>query len=148
DLMYQAHTISGARPDVQRDALRWMFAVLETGNAAIDLRHELAMLPDDPRYAPATPWRHAIDTMQSRISALFTAPTADRFDAALAANAAAIDTTRQALAAFAPPRDERQRLQRILSHLHFARTALLDPESPLEALNRSRPVRPLQGTSS
>lgn len=148
DLMYQAHTISGDRPDVQRDALRWMFAVLETGNAAIDLRHELAMLPDDPRYAPATPWRHAIDTMQARISALFTAPTADRFDAALAANAAAIDTTRQALAAFAPPRDERQRLQRILSHLHFARTALLDPESPLEALNRSRPVRPLQGTSS
>jgi hypothetical protein len=38
------------------------------------------------------------------------------------------------LTAFAPPRDERHQLQRILSHLHFIRTALLDPQSPLETL--------------
>jgi hypothetical protein len=38
------------------------------------------------------------------------------------------------LATFTPPRDERHRLQRILSQLHFIRTALLDPQSPLESL--------------
>jgi hypothetical protein len=38
------------------------------------------------------------------------------------------------LTTFAPPREERHQLQRILSHLHFIRTALLDPQSPLEAL--------------
>ena len=52
------------------------------------------------------------------------------------------------LAGFTPTREERHRLQRILSHLHFVRTALLDPESPLAALNRNRPVRPQPGASS
>ncbi|KVO42068.1 FUSC family protein [Burkholderia ubonensis] len=150
DLMYQAHTLSADQPDVQRDALRWMFAVLEAGNAAIDLRDELAALPAAaPHYAPETPWRRAIDTMRDTLSALFEKPAADRFDATLAATNAAIDATRQALAALialAPPRDERHRLQRILSHLHFVRTALLDPESPLASLNRGR--APQQGTSS
>ncbi|AIO48392.1 FUSC family protein [Burkholderia cenocepacia] len=148
DLMYQAHTLSADQPDVQRDALRWMFAVLETGNATIDLRHELAMLPSDPRYAPAMPWRRAIETMRSALSTLFTRPSAARFDATLAATNAAIDATRQTLDAFEPSREERHRLQRILSHLHFVRTALLDPESPLEPLNRNRPVRPQPGASS
>ncbi|KVA02658.1 fusaric acid resistance protein [Burkholderia ubonensis] len=149
DLMYQAHTLSADQPDVQRDALRWMFAVLEAGNAAIDLRNELAALPADPHYARETSWRRAIDTMRGALSALFEKPAADRFDATLAATNAAIDATRQALAALialAPPRDERHRLQRILSHLHFVRTALLDPESPLASLNRGR--APQQGTSS
>jgi hypothetical protein len=40
--------------------------------------------------------------------------------------------------AFAPPRDERHRLQRILSQLHFIRTALLDPQSPLEPWTGAR----------
>ena len=125
-----------------------MFAVLETGNAAIDLRHELATLPSDPRYAPTTPWRRAIETMRAALSSLFTRPDAERFDATLAAVNDAIDATRQTLDAFTPTREERHRLQRILSHLHFVRTALLDPESPLAALNRNRPVRPQPGASS
>ncbi len=149
DLMYQAHTLSTDQPDVQRDALRWMFAVLETGNAALDLRAELATLPSDPRYAPTTPWRRTIETMRTALSALFSSkPNAERFDATLAAVNAAIDATRQTLEAFTPSREERHRMQRILSHLHFVRTALLDPESPLEPLNRNRPVRPQQGASS
>ena len=148
DLMYQAHTLSADQPDVQRDALRWMFAVLEAGNATIDLRQELATLPSDPRYASAMPWRRAIETMRSALSALFSKPSAARFDATLAATNAAIDATRQTLDAVEPSREERHRLQRILSHLHFVRTALLDPESPLEPLNRNRPVRPQPGASS
>ncbi|MBN3792536.1 FUSC family protein [Burkholderia sp. Ac-20353] len=148
DLMHQAHVISADQPDAQRDALRWMFAVLETGNAAIDLRDELATLPPDPRYAATMPWRRAIETMRTALAALFSKPSADRFDATLAATEAAIDATRQALVAFAPPRDERHQLQRILSHLHFVRTALLDQESPLASLNRDRAARPQQGTLS
>ncbi|HGL4260271.1 FUSC family protein [Burkholderia dolosa] len=148
DLMHQAHTLSADQPDVQRDALRWMFAVLEAGNAAIDLRAELATLPAEPRYAPTMPWRRAIDAMRTALSALFAKPDAARFDATLAAANAAIDATRGALDAFTPSREERHRLQRILSHLHFVRTALLDPESPLAALNRNRPAHPQPGASS
>jgi hypothetical protein len=44
--------------------------------------------------------------------------------------------------AFAPPRDERHRLQRILSQLHFIRTALLDPQSPLEPWTGARAHAP------
>ncbi|PRF40038.1 FUSC family protein [Burkholderia multivorans] len=148
DLMYQAHTLSADQPTVQRDALRWMFAVLETGNAAIDLRAELATLPADPRYAPTMPWRRAIETMRNALSALFAKPDAARFDAALAAANDAIETTRPLLDTLHASREERHRLQRILSHLHFVRSALLDPESPLAPLNRNRPARPQPGASS
>ncbi|WP_414449592.1 FUSC family protein [Burkholderia sp. 22PA0099] len=135
DLMFQAHTLSADQPGVQRDALRWMFAVLETGNAIIDLRHELKGLPDDPRYAASMPWRVAIRAMRRKVCALFAGPKPARFDAALAATIDAIAATHQALDTFAPPAEERQRLQRILSHLHLVRTALLDRDSPLAALD-------------
>jgi len=148
DLMYQAHTLSADQPTVQRDALRWMFAVLETGNAAIDLRAELATLPADPHYAPTMPWRRAIETMRNALSALFAKPDAARFDAALGAANDAIEATRPLLDTLHASREERHRLQRILSHLHFVRSALLDPESPLAPLNRNRPARPQPGASS
>lgn len=80
------------------------------------------------------PWRVSLRAMRGALTALFDAPRADRFDRALAATADAIAAVQQTLAAFTPPREERHRLQRILSHLHFIRTALLDPQSPLEAL--------------
>ncbi|MGF6937978.1 hypothetical protein OKW41_007140 [Paraburkholderia sp. UCT70] len=35
------------------------------------------------------------------------------------------------MADFTPSREERHQLLRILSQLHFIRTALLDPQSPL-----------------
>lgn len=147
DLMFQAHTLSADQPGVQRDALRWMFAVLEIGNAIIDLRHELKGLPGDPRYAASMPWRVAIRAMRRNVCALFAGPKPARFDAALAATIDAIAATRQALDTFAPPAEERHRLQRILSHLHFVRTALLDRESPLAALDgNAAPLNP--GTPS
>ena len=34
------------------------------------------------------------------------------------------------------PREQRHRLQRMSSHLHFIRTALLDPQSPLGHLSQ------------
>ena len=115
--------------------MRWLFAVLEVGNAVIDLRREIATLPADARYAKSG-CRGASPnaTMRDAVAALFDRPSAQRMDAALAATADAIAAVQQLLTTFTPPREERHQLQRILSHLHFIRTALLDPQSPLEPL--------------
>ncbi|MGH8779434.1 FUSC family protein [Paraburkholderia sp.] len=134
DLMFQINALAEGEPELRRDTLRWLFAVLEAGNAVIDLRGEIDGLPADARYAETMPWRVAIRTMRQRLVALYDNPRADRLDAALAATADAIAAVQQLLVAFTPPRDERHRLQRILSHLHFIRTALLDPQSPLAEL--------------
>ena len=131
DLAFQAHALLEHEPEAQRDALAWLVAVLEVGHAVIDLRRELAALPSDARYAATMPWRRAIAHSGKALIALFARPTDARLDAALAANFDAIAATQQALAAFAPPREDRHRLQRILSYLHFVRTALIDPQSPL-----------------
>ena len=72
--------------------------------------------------------------MGDALNALFEQPREDRFERALASTADAIAALQQLLASFTPPREERHRLQRILSQLHFIRTALLDPQSPLEPL--------------
>lgn len=79
------------------------------------------------------PWRVAIRRLGDPLVALFQAPNGRRLDTALAATADAIAATQQALVTFSPPREERHKLQRILSYLHFVRSALLDPQSPLEA---------------
>ena len=131
DLAFQAHALLEQEPDARRDALSWLIAVLEVGHAVIDLRRELSALPRDARYAATMPWRRSIAQSGKALTALFARPTDARLDAALAANFDAIAATQQALAAFAPPREDRHRLQRILSYLHFVRTALIDPESPL-----------------
>jgi uncharacterized membrane protein YccC len=134
DLMWQINALAPTEPELKRDTLRWLFSVLEVGNAVIDLRREVAALPADARYAKSMPWRVSLRTMRDALSALFEHPREDRFDRALAATAEAIAALQQMLATFTAPRDERHHLQRILSQLHFIRTALLDPQSPLGPL--------------
>ncbi|CAN7406842.1 FUSC family protein [Trinickia sp. LjRoot230] len=133
DIAFQAYAVAEGEPAARQQTLAWLFAVLETGHAVIDLRRELQALPADPRYAPTMPWRRSIATVERELAALFSRPGEARLDAALAACVDATAATRQTLAAFAPPRDERHRLQRIISYLHFMRTALIDPHSPLAA---------------
>jgi uncharacterized membrane protein YccC len=142
DLMFQINTLAGTDDPLKRDTLRWLFAVLEVGNAAIDLRHELATLPAQARYAAGTPWRDAIRAMLGAVSALFAGPGERRYEKAMAATDMAIAAV-QALLPSDPPRGERHQLQRILSHLHFIRTALIDPQSPLSPLSplSSQPAR-------
>ncbi|HXZ06822.1 MAG TPA: FUSC family protein [Paraburkholderia sp.] len=135
DLTFQINALAEGEPELKRNTLRWLFAVLEVGNAVIDLRRELATLPADARYADSMPWRVAIRTMRNTLTALFHQPDAGRLMRALAATTEAIASTQQMLVTFTPPREERHQLQRILSHLHFIRTALLDPQSPLEELH-------------
>ncbi|TAM01758.1 MAG: FUSC family protein [Paraburkholderia sp.] len=131
DLMFQIHALVGGDDTLKRDTLRWLFSVLEVGNAVIDLRHELATLPAHPRYAAGTAWRAAIRAMLGTLSALFARPGQRRHAQALTATDAAIAAGQAVLDSFEPPREERHQLQRILSHLHFIRTALIDPQSPL-----------------
>ena len=138
DLTFQINALAEGEPALKLNTLRWLFAVLEVGNAVIDLRKEIATLPADARYADSMPWRVAIRRMRDTLAKLFHKPDADRHVAALAATADAIAATQQVLATFTPPREERHQLQRILSHLHFIRTALLDPQSPLEELVGAR----------
>jgi uncharacterized membrane protein YccC len=135
DLMFQINALAANEPEVKRETLRWLFAVLEVGNAITDLRREIEDLPRDPRYARTAPWRVKLRTMRDDVGRLFETPTAKRLDTALAATDAAIDAVQQMLAQVEPVREERHRMQRILSHAHFVRSALLDPQSPLAELN-------------
>jgi uncharacterized membrane protein YccC len=134
DLVFLINGLAEGEPEFRHDTFRWLFAVLEMGNAVLDLRREIATLPADARYAARTPWRVAERKTRDAVAALFDQPSAQRMDAARAATAAATAAVQQLLTTFTPPREERHQLQRILSHLHFIRTALLDPQSPLETL--------------
>ena len=128
-------------PDLQRDALQWLFAVLEVGHAVIDLRHELAAPGVDTRETRVR--RGAVRSRRrstpSRVSSIARTPA--RFDAALTSTAQAIADLQTLLDTERPPREERHRLQRILSQLHFIRTALLDPQSPLGPYSGADNVR-------
>ncbi|MEA3090465.1 MAG: hypothetical protein QOJ04_1807, partial [Caballeronia sp.] len=138
DLMFQISALAESEPEVKRDTLRWLFAVLEVGNAMIHLRSKLATLPADACFAETMPWRATIRIMRDAVAVLFHRPHPDRLDAALSATDDAIAVVQQTLATFTPPREERHRLQRILNDLHFIRSALLDPQSPLAALAGAR----------
>ncbi|MBN3856112.1 FUSC family protein [Paraburkholderia sp. Ac-20340] len=140
DLMFQLNAIAGSDQAFRQDTLRWMFSTLEIGNAALDLREELAAMTTQtgahPRFAQHAPWREQTNVVLKRMSALFERPDARRHAEALAATSTAIATTQSVLEAVlrdAAPREERHPLQRCLSHLHFMRTALIDPQSPFAA---------------
>jgi uncharacterized membrane protein YccC len=134
DLVLQINALAEDEPEFRRDTFRWLFAVLEVGNAVLDLRGEIATLPSDAHYGARAPWRVAERKTRDALAALFNRPDAQRMEAALGATAAASAALQQCLTTFAPLREERHQLQRILSHLHFIRTALLDPQSPLQTL--------------
>ncbi len=140
DLMFQINSVSEKSPELRRDTLRWLFAVLEVGNAVIDLRQELAALPPHPRHAATSAWRLAIGTVFETVSQLFARPGDARFARAMTATDTAINACQALLGEVETSRDDRHQLQRIVSHLHFIRTALIDPQSPLEAHQPPRPV--------
>ncbi|SDO96763.1 FUSC family protein [Pseudomonas jinjuensis] len=139
DLLNQAYGVAAGRPDVQRRLLRWTFVVLETGHAIIELRREQDALPDEPCYAESMPWRAAIRDLGRALIRLFGQPDADRQRQALDALERAIDAIRRTDEQRAPD-FESSPLRRMLSYLHFIRTTLLDPQSPLRA------AEPSQGT--
>ena len=130
DLMNQAYGLAARRPDVQRSLLRWMFLVLEVGHSIIELREEQERLPDEPCYAEDMPWRQAIRSMGRALIRLFVQPGEANRERALAAVEHAILTTKATEEPCAPD-FESSPLRRVVSYLHFIRTTLLDPQSPL-----------------
>jgi uncharacterized membrane protein YccC len=113
--------------------MKWLFAVLEVGRTVVDMRSELESLASNPLNAPTTEWRRNVSSALHSVAALFERPQVDRSTTALARTERAIASLKEILSQSRPPRAERYRLRRILSHLHFIRTALLDPESPVSA---------------
>ncbi|MBU6961459.1 FUSC family protein [Pseudomonas sp. CVAP len=133
DLVHQAYGLATGQPQVQRDLLRWMFVVLEVGHAIIELRKEQAILPVHPAYAETQPWRQAIRVMGRSLVRLFLQPSQSNLERSLVAVDHAINRVQATDEPFAPHFDT-SALRRVKSYLHFIRTSLLDPQSPLAAL--------------
>ena len=138
DLLHQAYGLAVGQPLVQSRLLRWMFVVLEVGHAIIELRKEQAILPVHPSYAESQPWRQAIRVMGRALARLFLQPSASNHERALVAVEHAISRVQATDEPFARHFDT-SALRRVQSYLHFIRTSLLDPQSPLAELG------PLQG---
>ncbi|MHC8316093.1 FUSC family protein [Pseudomonas sp. LB3P31] len=138
DLLHQAYGLAAGQPQVQRDLLRWMFVVLEVGHAIIELRKEQAILPVHPAYAESQPWRQAIRVMGRSQVRLFLQPSQSNLERGLIAVDHAISRVQATDEPFAPHFDT-SALRRVKSYLHFIRTSLLDPQSPLAAYAATKP---------
>ncbi|UVE19134.1 FUSC family protein [Pseudomonas sp. LS44] len=130
DVFNQAYGLAVGRADAQRRLLGWMFTVQEIGHAIIELRREQACLPHEPCYAEPMPWRRAIRAMGRALIRLFIQPDASNRQRALAAVEHAIHSA-QSTDEQRPAHFDMSPLRRVLSYLHFIRTSLLDPQSPL-----------------
>jgi uncharacterized membrane protein YccC len=126
DLLCKIDALAGSHEMVRREAMQWLFSVLEVGHTVIDMRQELHGLGIDRPRAPETEWRKNIEKTLKAVAHLFDGPTQRRFDGALASTEEAIESVRDVLSSNPAPPEEWHRVQRILSHLHFIRTALLD----------------------
>lgn len=144
DLMHQAYGLAIGKPLVQRELLRWMFVVLEIGHAVIELRREQAVLPVHPSYAEYRSWRIAIRAMGRALIRLFIQPDASNLERCLNAVDHAIERVQRTDEPFASHFDTSV-LRRVKSYLHFIRSSLLDPQSPLATY---APDRFAQGPSS
>ncbi|KII33331.1 FUSC family protein [Pseudomonas fluorescens] len=138
DLLHQAYGLAAGQPKVQKNLLRWMFVVLEVGHAIIELRKEQAILPVHPAYAESQPWRQAIRVMGRALVRLFLQPNTSNLERALVAVDHAISRVAATDEPFAPHFDT-SALRRVKSYLHFIRTSLLDPQSPLAAYAIAKP---------
>lgn len=144
DLLHQAYGLAAGQPQVQRDLLRWMFVVLEVGHAIIELRKEQATLPVHPAYAESQPWRQAIRAMGRSLVRLFLQPGPSNLQRALVAVDHAISRVQATDEPFAPHFDT-SALRRVKSYLHFIRTSLLDPQSPLAGYIKAHAIAKPQG---
>ena len=78
------------------------------------------------------PWRHSVRLLGRALIRLFAQPGEANRQRALHAVEQAIDTLRDTAEPCAPQFDSSP-LRRMLSYLHFIRSALLDPLSPLRS---------------
>ena len=129
ELMSHLRSLLLKRSKQHRDALRWLLATLEIGHAVIDLRHELeAFGAAKPHQAQR--WITSIDRVRRRLPQLFERPDAAHLARASGAVDAALRSVQRVQPAWYGIPEERRRMQRIVSQLHFIRSALLDRDAP------------------
>lgn len=131
DLAAQLRTQLTRRSRRRRDALRWMLVTLEVGHAVIDLRNEAARAG----YAQAlhSHWTSGLTRTCDDLARLFARPDPATLERALVSVRSATWIAQDVLEAVHVDRDKRHDFQRILSCLHFIRTALLDKDAPFNA---------------
>ncbi|RKE39398.1 putative membrane protein YccC [Paraburkholderia sp. BL23I1N1] len=131
DLTSQLRMLLTRRSRRRRDALRWMLVTLEVGHAVIDLRNEAARAG----YAQGlhSRWSSSLSQTCDDLARLFARPGARALDQSLVSVRSATWIAQDVLKTVHADRDKRHDLQRILSCLHFIRTALLDKDAPFNA---------------
>lgn len=134
DLMHQLRLILNGHRRAHRRALRWMLVTLEVGHAIVDLRYEANeakwLTEHEARLQPA------LDCVNESIARLFMRPNGTTLRRALNTVRVATYIAQEALEANHEDRDRRHNVQRMLSHLHFIRSALLDRDAPLGIISR------------
>ncbi|PQV47917.1 putative membrane protein YccC [Paraburkholderia sp. BL21I4N1] len=131
DLTAQLRMLLTRRSRRRRDALRWMLATLEVGHAVIDLRNEGARAAYAAALHPR--WSASLERTYDDLARLFARPNAQALERALVSVRAATWIAQDVLGTVHAERDKRHDVQRILSCLHFIRTALLDKDAPFNA---------------
>ncbi|MBC8752571.1 MULTISPECIES: FUSC family protein [Paraburkholderia] len=130
DLASQLRALLARRSRRRRHALRWMLATLEVGHAVIDLRDEVAHAEYVQALHPR--WSAAVDRVLDHLAQLFERPDARALERAVVSVRSAIWIAQDVLDAVRTGPDRRHDIQRILSCLHFIRTALLDNDAPFK----------------
>ncbi|WP_409371911.1 FUSC family protein [Paraburkholderia sprentiae] len=128
DLISQLRVLLTHRSRRRRDALRWMLATIEVGHAVIDLRNEAARADYADILQPR--WRSAIEHTCDALARLFERPGPHSLEGALIAVRSATWLAQDMLQTVHADSDRRHDLRRILSCLHFIRSALLDKDAP------------------
>ncbi|WP_233855619.1 FUSC family protein [Paraburkholderia sp. HD33-4] len=128
DLASQLRMLLTHRSRRRRDALRWMLATIEVGHAVIDLRNEAARADYADLLQPR--WRSVIEHSCDHLARLFERPGPRSLECALVAVRSATWLAQDMLQTVRADRERRHDLQRILSCLHFIRSALLDKDAP------------------
>ncbi|MBN3763977.1 FUSC family protein [Burkholderia sp. Ac-20365] len=131
DLMHQLRMLLPKRSRRHRNALRWMLVTLEVGHATIDLRNEI----ERATYAhdEHARWKPSLDRVTRDLAQLFEQPDRAHTERTQISVRAAMRVVQQVLEAVHADREKRHDQQRILSCLHFIRTALLDKNAPFDA---------------
>jgi uncharacterized membrane protein YccC len=141
DLFSQITALSAGQHDLQHENLQWLFAVLEVGHAVIDIRHEIHLLKPAGRDAARAECRTSVARGLDAIARLFNRPTEARAATARRLTDQAIDDVARLADRDGSSPGEYDGVRRILSHLHFVRSALLDPQSPLASIASGTPTR-------
>ncbi|CAD6555681.1 p-hydroxybenzoic acid efflux pump subunit AaeB [Paraburkholderia metrosideri] len=131
DLTSQLRMLLTRHTRRRRQALRWMLVTLEVGHAVIDLRNETARSAYAYELHPR--WRSSMERVRDDLAQLFEQPGPRALDSALVSVRSATWIAQDLLQIVHADREKRHDVQRILSCLHFIRTALLDKDSPFNA---------------